>query len=183
MNTTTTTAAAAVQANVTVTTVRAWCRSGVIAAVKAAGRWAIDTASLAHRIAIGAMRTRKANPVFLLTDDIDDYRGTVAVTGPAKELRAAFETGSPVTLSGPYAGERVFLGYTSRDSGGRVITTIGVDHESEDGTATYLISEDLDKLADAPRVLAAIEAVLDSALLHELKAAAADDAYLNGYYE
>ncbi|MFF4746769.1 helix-turn-helix domain-containing protein [Streptomyces sp. NPDC001268] len=53
MNTT----AAALQANVTVATIRTWCRRGVIAATKRAGRWIIDTASLAHRIAIGARRT------------------------------------------------------------------------------------------------------------------------------
>lgn len=52
MNTT----AAAVEAQVTVDTIRTWCRSGVIAATKTAGRWVIDTASLAHRVAIGAMR-------------------------------------------------------------------------------------------------------------------------------
>jgi hypothetical protein len=48
MNTT----AAATQANVTVATIRTWCRQGVIAAVKTAGRWIIDTASLAWRIAL-----------------------------------------------------------------------------------------------------------------------------------
>lgn len=58
MNTTT----AAIQANVTTATIRTWCRNGVIAAAKQAGRWIIDTASLAHRIAIGAMRTRKSAP-------------------------------------------------------------------------------------------------------------------------
>jgi hypothetical protein len=57
---TTTTAAAALQAHVTVATIRTWCRRGVITATKRAGRWVIDTASLAHRIAIAAMRTRKA---------------------------------------------------------------------------------------------------------------------------
>ncbi|MFD7016157.1 hypothetical protein [Streptomyces sp. NPDC059928] len=58
MNTT----AAALEAHVTVDTIRTWCRIGAVAAVKAAGRWVIDTASLAHRIAIGAMRTRKTAP-------------------------------------------------------------------------------------------------------------------------
>ena len=55
-----TTAAAASEAHVTVATIRTWCRRGVVAAVKSAGRWLIEAASLAHRIAIGAMRTRKA---------------------------------------------------------------------------------------------------------------------------
>ncbi|MET9150025.1 helix-turn-helix domain-containing protein [Streptomyces griseoflavus] len=59
MNTT----AAATQANVTVATIRTWCRRGVIAAAKTAGKWVIDTASLAARIAIGAMRARKAKPM------------------------------------------------------------------------------------------------------------------------
>lgn len=52
MNTTT----AAAEAQVTVTTIRTWCRRGVIAATKQAGRWIIDTASLAARIAIGKMK-------------------------------------------------------------------------------------------------------------------------------
>lgn len=52
MNTT----AAAAQANVTVATIRNWCRKGVIAATKQAGRWTIDPASLAHRIEIGTRR-------------------------------------------------------------------------------------------------------------------------------
>ncbi|MFD3516259.1 hypothetical protein [Streptomyces sp. NPDC058657] len=53
--------AAATEAHVTVATIRTWCRKGVVAATKTAGRWVIDTVSLARRIAIGARRTaRKA---------------------------------------------------------------------------------------------------------------------------
>jgi hypothetical protein len=63
MNTT----AAATQANVTVDTVRTWCRIGAVAAVKQAGRWIIDAASLAARIAIGKMK-RPARPVVLSTE-------------------------------------------------------------------------------------------------------------------
>lgn len=59
MNTTTTVAAAAIEAKVTVATIRTWCRLGAVAAVKQAGRWVIDTASLAARIAIGQYKTRK----------------------------------------------------------------------------------------------------------------------------
>ncbi|MFE3429856.1 hypothetical protein [Streptomyces sp. NPDC059171] len=58
MNTTT----AAKTAKVTVATIRTWARNGVIAATKTAGRWIIDTASLARRIAIGAMK-RPARPI------------------------------------------------------------------------------------------------------------------------
>lgn len=61
MNTTT----AALEAHVTVDTIRTWCRIGAVAAVKQAGRWIIDTASLAARITIGAMKAPKkpARPV------------------------------------------------------------------------------------------------------------------------
>jgi hypothetical protein len=57
MNTT----AASAEAGVTVATIRTWCRIGAVAAVKQAGRWIIDTASLAARIAIGKMK-RPAHP-------------------------------------------------------------------------------------------------------------------------
>ncbi|WP_405611405.1 helix-turn-helix domain-containing protein [Streptomyces sp. NBC_01508] len=65
MNTTT----AATEANVTVATIRDWARRGIIAATKAAGRWVIDTASLAHRIAIGAMK-RPAKPAAFSIDNM-----------------------------------------------------------------------------------------------------------------
>ncbi|MDX3232565.1 hypothetical protein [Streptomyces sp. ME19-01-6] len=58
MNTT----AAAVEASVTVETIRTWCRNGVITATKTAGRRVIDAASLARRVAIGAMRARTETP-------------------------------------------------------------------------------------------------------------------------
>jgi hypothetical protein len=64
MNTT----AAAAEATVTVATIRAWCRRGVIAAVKVAGRWIIDAASLARRIEIGVRR---------MTDPIEELGETV----------------------------------------------------------------------------------------------------------
>lgn len=61
------TAIAAAQANVTVDTVRTWCRIGAVAAVKQAGRWIIDAASLAARIAIGKMK-RPAKTAALTVD-------------------------------------------------------------------------------------------------------------------
>lgn len=64
MNTT----SAADEAHVTVATIRTWCRNGVIAATKTAGRWVIDTASLAHRIAIGALK-RPAKAAIRFTVD------------------------------------------------------------------------------------------------------------------
>jgi len=54
-----TTAAAAAQAGVTVATIRTWCRIGAVAAVKRAGRWIVDTASLAYRITIGTMKKNR----------------------------------------------------------------------------------------------------------------------------
>lgn len=64
------TAVAAAQAEVTVAAIRAWCRIGAVTAIKQAGRWIIDTASLAHRVAIGALRARKAKP---MTDAAEQY--------------------------------------------------------------------------------------------------------------
>lgn len=46
------TTTAAKQAGVTVATVRTWCRRNVIGAVKVAGRWVVDAASLAYRISL-----------------------------------------------------------------------------------------------------------------------------------
>ncbi|MCX4885920.1 hypothetical protein [Streptomyces sp. NBC_00847] len=63
MNTT----AAATQAGVTTATIRTWCRKGAVAAIKQSGRWVIEAASLAHRITIGAMHTRKQATVLDLT--------------------------------------------------------------------------------------------------------------------
>ena len=54
------TTAAATTAGVTIPTVRMWARTGVIAAVKTAGRWVIDETSLRYRIALAALKTRKA---------------------------------------------------------------------------------------------------------------------------
>src|SRR5689334_7545597 len=70
MNTT----AAALQANVTTNTIRTWCRRGAIAATKTAGRWIIDTTSLAARIAIGKMK-RPARPTTLTADTLTAIGG------------------------------------------------------------------------------------------------------------
>lgn len=63
--TTITTAAAAAEANVTVATIRNWCRKGVVAATKVAGRWVIDPTSLARRIEIGAWKRPAPKKVVL----------------------------------------------------------------------------------------------------------------------
>ncbi|MEU0200888.1 MULTISPECIES: hypothetical protein [unclassified Streptomyces] len=72
MNTT----AAAIQANVTTDTIRTWCRIGAVAAIKQAGRWVIDAASLAHRIAIGKLRRRKERPLQFTVDTMTAIGGS-----------------------------------------------------------------------------------------------------------
>lgn len=86
MVTTTTTAAA--EAGVTIATIRTWCRRGVVAARKVAGRWAIDTTSLGRRIAIGARRARKQATVTL---DL-----TASITLPAARNDETPETFTPI---------------------------------------------------------------------------------------
>ena len=53
------TTTAAAQAKVTVATIRTWCRIGAVAATKQAGRWVIETASLAYRISLSARRAAR----------------------------------------------------------------------------------------------------------------------------
>lgn len=96
MNTT----AAALQAHVTTATIRAWCRNGVIAATKTAGRWVINTASLTHRITIAAMRTRKEQAT-----DTNELR---------TELTAINERLTPARNAHPADRER---GFRDRASG------------------------------------------------------------------
>lgn len=74
MNTTT----AAHQAGVTVATIRTWCRYGAVTAAKHAGRWIIDTASLAHRITIGALKrpARKPAPVVFSVETMTAIGGS-----------------------------------------------------------------------------------------------------------
>ncbi|MFI9331982.1 hypothetical protein ACIGZJ_31125 [Kitasatospora sp. NPDC052868] len=64
-----TTTNAAARAGVTVATIRTWCRTGAVAAVKQAGRWIIDTASLAYRIKLPTLlRPTRAKAVTLTAD-------------------------------------------------------------------------------------------------------------------
>lgn len=97
MNTTT----AATQAEVTVATVRDWARRGIIAATKQAGRWAIDSSSLARRIAIGKER-RMTQPTYRIEEAtvvrygsertvwrVVRVDGTPAGYGPGKDARIA----------------------------------------------------------------------------------------------
>ncbi|MFM9373220.1 hypothetical protein [Streptomyces sp. Da 82-17] len=72
MNTT----AAALEAHVTADTIRTWCRRGVIAAIKQAGRWIIDSASLARRITIGQRKARMTEqPKYRLEEGVKEQYG------------------------------------------------------------------------------------------------------------
>ncbi|WP_406516359.1 helix-turn-helix domain-containing protein (plasmid) [Streptomyces sp. NBC_00873] len=156
MNTT----AAAIEANVTVATIRNWCRRNVIAAVKTAGRWVIDAASLTHRIAIGATH-KKANTVKqlpLVATSRTSIAGVIGVIGPADLLANAFQTGTPVTLDRKYAGEQVYLGHarTVYDDG-LTVQVKGLDthidpHPEYPDTprAVYLV--DMSRLDKAPAI-------------------------------
>jgi len=155
------TTTAAAQAGVTVATIRTWCRRNAIAAAKRAGRWIIDAASLTHRIHLGRKTVPDA-PVYL-TSKTRRVRGHIAAVGPAAQLKAAFENGTPVTLSGKHAGERVYLGHRQQTYGdyGITLETIGEDNTwtAPDGreAATYLI--DFTRLDDAPRLAAMVAEV------------------------
>ena len=98
MNTT----AAALEAQVTTATIRTWCRRGVVGAIKVAGRWIIDTASLTRRIAIGATRTRKAAAVTL------DLNATYADVTPTIKHRTTPHAGNIISISGlaPFFADR-----------------------------------------------------------------------------
>lgn len=99
------TAAAAIQANVTTDTIRTWCRRNVVSAVKKAGRWIIDAASLTRRITIGATRARKAQTVAIdlnatYTANIPGYDGPVTMTPTVKRRKLRFApTGEKITIS------------------------------------------------------------------------------------
>lgn len=77
MNTT----AAALEARVTVATIRAWCRAGVVAAVKRAGRWIIEAASLARRITIGQRKaTMTTQPKYRIEQGTETAYGQERAT-------------------------------------------------------------------------------------------------------
>ncbi|MEU6710030.1 hypothetical protein ABZ897_01010 [Nonomuraea sp. NPDC046802] len=149
------TAAAAAQANVTVATIRAWCRRGVVAAVKLAGRWIVEARSLAHRITLGKATM---NPPLTLTAKVSTPGASIAVLGDADQLKAAYETGTPLTLDGKHAGEVVYLGHVrpAYDDGiGRervgLDRTLGESPKFPGHTiAAYLV--DVTRLDGAPRL-------------------------------
>jgi len=186
MNTT----AAAAKAGVTVATIRTWCRYGAVTATKRAGRWVIDASSLTRRIHLGAQRrTRKATRMdmpIVLTSRTTRVPGHIGAVGPAEVLKAAFENREPVTLSGKFAGEVVYLGHRRQTYGdyGITLKTIGEDRTWQHNgrtLAVYLV--DLDRLDQAPRlaqIVAEAEArAYAEAAEAEARAAAEEAAYLD----
>lgn len=164
---------AAEAANVTVATIRTWCRRNVIAAAKISGRWTIDEASLARRIALSA---KPAPAPVTVTDDT--WGRALGLHGPADLLAAAFDSQQPITITtGPYAGEKVHLGRTPYVGAPRK----GLDHTNTDGSAVYLI--DTDMLDDgAPTLLDAYWESQASGALALARANREERAYLNPRY-
>lgn len=157
MNTT----AAATQANVTVATIRTWCRVGAVAAVKQAGRWIIDPTSLARRIEIGARRMPALPPMAITSKT--STPGVLGVVGPATQLAAAFKAGTPITLGGTkVAGETVYLGHsTIAYDDGLTAQVKGFDSERGEhadfpgiACAVYLV--DMTRLDGAPTIKATV---------------------------
>jgi hypothetical protein len=184
--TTITATAAATQAGVTVATIRTWARRGVIAAVKTAGRWVIDTTSLAHRIAIGARHARKQAAMTQPTGALIRIRRNLyGVLGNAEQLAAAYEAGTPVTLTDDYAGDKLPLGYTRQTYGdyGRTMETLGLYRIEGDGQAIYYI--DMSTVAhmdEAPLLKADLLKTWEAQEAAAAAADAADDEYFNPRY-
>lgn len=115
MNTT----AAATQAGVTVATIRAWCRRGVVAAAKRAGRWVIDAASLAYRISL----TKKDDMIDLTATYTWTDPGCGAKTTTVKVADRTRRTGRVISVRGlaPLLAEQIDA---IADEGDRVHTLI-----------------------------------------------------------
>lgn len=124
-------ATAARKSNVTVATIRDWCRTGVIAATKTAGRWDIDTQSLrAHRRRLITIRNARQNraagrvhaslAVQLILPTLTGTPNQIAratdlrnqaITAALTLVTHDFETGTP---GGPLTYE-LATGYTALD--------------------------------------------------------------------
>ncbi|MFE9250747.1 hypothetical protein [Streptomyces sp. NPDC007088] len=180
-----TTAQAASRAHVTVATIRVWARNGVIAATKAAGRWSIDTASLARRITIGAMRARKATRIMAEPTGtiVSLPRGRYGVRGNAEALAAAYRDRAPVTPTNPpYAQDKVFLGLARQTYGDYGITpeTLGLYDTTDDGDAVYYL--DTNDLSQCPAFATAYWEAIAQTDQAAAAAQARDDDYLNPRY-
>lgn len=99
-----------------------------------------------------------SNPPIVLTAKVQTTGADVAVLGDADQLKTAFETGQPVTLSGKHAGETVYLGHTHQTYDDGITTeTIGLDRVIGETPrfpghtiAAYLV--DMTRLDGAPKL-------------------------------
>ncbi|MEI5032447.1 hypothetical protein RB201_04405 [Streptomyces sp. S1A(2023)] len=84
---------AATKSKVTVATIRTWCRTGVIAAVKTSGRWDIDTQSLrVHRRRLIVLRNaREARTAARVHASIAAQLTLPTLTGTPKQIAWANE--------------------------------------------------------------------------------------------
>jgi hypothetical protein len=105
---TATTAEAARLGLVTIPTIRAWCRLGAVAAVKSAGRWVIDLASLRHRIALGRRTVVK---------QLAAFRDAKSAQDKAAEL---LELGALVPAARPYQ----YVAIASNGADGYLVDTL-----------------------------------------------------------
>jgi hypothetical protein len=129
-------------------------------------------------------------PPITLTSKTRRIRGHIGAIGPADTLKAAFETGQPITLNGKHEGEQVYLGHSRQTYGdyGITLETIGLDYEIGETpkypgvlVAVYLI--DLTRLDGAPRLAELVRRVEGERLQRiaeaEQRAAEEEDRYLN----
>ena len=100
MNTT----AAAAQAHVTPATIRTWCRKGVIAAIKSAGRWIIEAASLTRRITLGKKTVKQENITPITRQEFERKCADLGLY-PVKDTRCLNEYRSYTAHGAPYADD------------------------------------------------------------------------------
>ncbi len=124
----------------------------------------------------------------VLTSKTRTLGAPLAVVGPAEILAAAFEAGTPVTLSGKMAGEVVYLGFTRYAADSMLRReTIGVDHEWEHQgmqVAAYLV--DMTRLEQAPRLAelhARAQAAKTERLIEQERRVQAEDERLDNLAE
>jgi len=111
-----------------------------------------------------------SNPPITLTAKVRTPGADIAALGDADELRAAFETDRPVTLTGKHEGEIVFLGFKRIGyDDGMQLETIGLDRVIGEtprfpghAIAAYLV--DMTRLDGAPK-LAELKRQTDAARL------------------
>jgi hypothetical protein len=163
---------AAAQANVSVDTIRTWCRRGVITAIKQAGRWIIDTASLAHRIAIGKMKRPARKPVVFTVETMTAIGGRRwQKAGKDRVYLNGFETVPGLELDHYKSGSISYAALdgekVSNAEGGRLATAVDkVYFDAADGKVYIKWGwgkpRSLDRDEIAARVFAAVRAAVAS---------------------